>query len=93
LMKQYALEGGEHGIRANAVNADRVRTGLFPEAMVRARAEARGVEPEAYFRANLLGREVTARDVADAFLALALADSTTGTVLTVDGGNIAASPR
>jgi rhamnulose-1-phosphate aldolase/alcohol dehydrogenase len=93
LMKQYALEGGEHGIRANAVNADRVRTGLFPEEMVRARAEARGVEPDEYFRANLLGREVTARDVADAFLSLALAESTTGAVLTVDGGNIAASPR
>jgi enoyl-[acyl-carrier-protein] reductase (NADH) len=40
-----------------------------------------------------LRREVTAADVADAFLALALAPATTGAVLTVDGGNIAASPR
>jgi enoyl-[acyl-carrier-protein] reductase (NADH) len=36
---------------------------------------------------------VTAEDVAAAFLSLALAPSTTGCVLTVDGGNIAASPR
>ena len=93
LMKQYALEGGKHGIRANAVNADRIRTGLFPAEMVEARARARGLEPDAYFRSNLLGREVTADDVAGAFLALALAESTTGAVLTVDGGNIAASPR
>jgi len=93
LMKQYALEGGKHGIRANAVNADRIRTGLLPAEMVEARARARGIDPDAYFRSNLLGREVTADDVAGAFLALALAESTTGAVLTVDGGNIAASPR
>ena len=36
---------------------------------------------------------VTADDVALAFLYLALAPSTTAAVLTVDGGNIAASPR
>jgi rhamnose utilization protein RhaD (predicted bifunctional aldolase and dehydrogenase)/NAD(P)-dependent dehydrogenase (short-subunit alcohol dehydrogenase family) len=93
LMKQYALEGGEHGIRANAINADRVRTGLLPEEVVEARARARGLPADAYFKANLLGEEVTAHHVADAFVALALADRTTGTVLTVDGGNIAASPR
>ncbi len=93
LMRQYALEGGEAGIRANAVNADRVRTGLLPENLVRERAAARGLEPGAYFRSNLLRREVTADDVAEAFLALALAESTTGSVATVDGGNIAAAPR
>ncbi|MGI9591586.1 MAG: SDR family oxidoreductase, partial [Myxococcota bacterium] len=93
LMRQYALEGGAEGIRANAVNADRVRTGLFPDTMVRERAAARGLEPDEYFRSNLLRREVTADDVADAFLALALAESTTGSVATVDGGNLAAAPR
>jgi NAD(P)-dependent dehydrogenase (short-subunit alcohol dehydrogenase family) len=93
LMKQYALEGGARGIRANAVNADRVRTGLFPESMVKTRAAARGVSPDAYFRANLLRREVTAADVARAFVALALAERTTGSIFAVDGGNIAAAPR
>jgi NAD(P)-dependent dehydrogenase (short-subunit alcohol dehydrogenase family) len=93
LMKQYALENGAHGIRANAINADRIRTGLMSTDDVEARARARGLTADAYFRSNLLGREVTAQDVADAFVSLALAPSTTGAVLTVDGGNIAASPR
>ena len=84
LMKQYALEGGSVGIRANAVNADRVRTGLLPPEFVEQRAKARGLEPDQYFRSNLLQREVTADDVAQAFLHLAQAHSTTGTVLTVD---------
>ena len=93
LMKQYALEGARVGVRANAVNADRVRTGLFAPGVVEARAAARGLAPDAYFRANLLGREVTAEDVAEAFVCLALAGSTTGAVLPVDGGNLAAAPR
>ena len=93
LMKQYALEGARLGVRANAVNADRVRTGLFPPEVVAARAAARGVAPDEYFRANLLGREVTAEDVAEAMLSLALAASTTGAVVPVDGGNLAAAPR
>ncbi len=93
LMKQYALEGARVGVRANAVNADRVRTGLFPPEVVAARAAARGVAADEYFKSNLLGREVTAADVAEAFLSLALAPSTTGAVVPVDGGNLAAAPR
>jgi hypothetical protein len=42
---------------------------------------------------NLLGLEVTADDVAQAFVALARAPKTTGSVTTVDGGNIAAALR
>lgn len=93
LMKQYAIEGADAGIRANAVNADRIRTGLLDEDDVAKRAQARGLDVEAYFRSNLLQRMVTATDVADAFVYLAGAPSTTGCVITVDGGNIAASPR
>lgn len=93
LMKQYALEHGRDRIRANAVNADRIRSGLLPPEVVESRARARGLDPAAYFRANLLAREVTADDVAQAFVGLALAGSTTAAVVTVDGGNIAASPR
>lgn len=93
LMKQYALEQGEAGIRVGAINADRVRTGLLPPDFVAERAAARGLHPDAYFRSNLLQREVTAEDCAQAFLALALARATTGCVLPVDGGNIAAAPR
>ncbi len=42
---------------------------------------------------NLLHREVTADDVAQSFLHLALARNTTAAIDTVDGGNIAAAPR
>jgi len=93
LTKQYALEEGAHGIRVNAVNADRIRTGLLDADEVAARAQARGLSPDDYYRSNLLRREVTANDVARAFVSLALAPATTGAILTVDGGNIAASPR
>jgi rhamnose utilization protein RhaD (predicted bifunctional aldolase and dehydrogenase)/NAD(P)-dependent dehydrogenase (short-subunit alcohol dehydrogenase family) len=93
LTKQYALECGPLGIRSNAVNADRVRTSLLDPNDIAERARARGLEPNDYYRANLLAREVSAEDVAEAFLSLALAESTTGSVVTVDGGNIAASPR
>ena len=93
LMRQYAVDYGDQGIRSNAVNADRIRSGLLTEAMVAARSKARGVSEADYMAGNLLGREVTARDVAQAFVALAKAEKTTGAALTVDGGNIAAALR
>ena len=93
LMRQYAIDYGRDGIAANAVNADRIRSGLLDDGMVAARAEARGVSEEDYMRGNLLGREVLAEDVARAFVDLARARKTTGAVLTVDGGNIAAAMR
>ncbi|MHC5114965.1 MAG: bifunctional aldolase/short-chain dehydrogenase [Planctomycetota bacterium] len=93
LMRQYAVDYGHEGIRANAVNADRIRSGLLTDDMIAERATARRVSEDDYMRGNLLQREVTAEDVADAFVALALAPATTGAVITVDGGNIAAALR
>lgn len=93
LMRQYAIDLAPRGIRANAVNADRIRTELFGGGMVEARAKARGVPVDEYFRTNLLHRETTVDDVARAFLYLATAEATTGGVITVDGGNVAAFPR
>jgi len=93
LVRQYAVDYGSEGIRANAVNADRIRSGLLTEAMIASRSKIRGVSEEAYMRGNLLGREVAAEDVAQAFLAQALALKTTADVTTVDGGNIAAALR
>ncbi len=93
LMKQYAVDLGKMGLRTGAVNADRVRTRLFAGGVAEARAKARGVPVDEYFRANLLGREVLASDVAQAFSYLAQARATTGCVITVDGGNAAAFPR
>ena len=93
LMKQYALDYGSEGIRSNAINADRIRTGIFSEEVIAQRAAARNLSADEYFRNNLLEKEVYDTDVAQGFLSLALAEKTTGSVLTVDGGNIAASPR
>jgi rhamnose utilization protein RhaD (predicted bifunctional aldolase and dehydrogenase)/NAD(P)-dependent dehydrogenase (short-subunit alcohol dehydrogenase family) len=93
LMRQYALDYGADGIRANAVNADRIRSGLLTPEMIASRAKARGQSENDYMTGNLLGREVTAEDVAQAFLHQALALKTTADVTTVDGGNIAAAMR
>ena len=94
LAKQYALEYGAAGIRSNAINADRVNTGIFADGFLEERAKARGLTPDEYLRTgNLLKREVLAGDVAQAFVALALARKTTAATLTVDGGNIEASLR
>ena len=93
LSRQYALDHGGDGIRSNAVNADRIRSGLLTDDMISKRSTARGLSEADYMAGNLLGREVTADDVAQAFIDLALARKTTGAVLTVDGGNIAAALR
>jgi NAD(P)-dependent dehydrogenase (short-subunit alcohol dehydrogenase family) len=93
LVRQYALDYGADGIRANAVNADRIRSGLLTDAMIGTRSKSRGVSEQEYMSGNLLGREVMADDVAQAFLAQALALKTTADVTTVDGGNIAAAMR
>ena len=93
LVRQYALDYGVDGIRANAVNADRIRSGILTDDFIKERAKARGVSEQSYMTGNLLHREVTADDVAQAFLAQALALKTTADVTTVDGGNIAAALR
>jgi len=93
LLRQYALDHGRDGIRANGVNADRIRSGLLTPEMIKARSTARGLSEKEYMAGNLLGLEVTAEDVADAFVHLALESKTTGSVTTVDGGNIAAALR
>ncbi len=93
LSRQYALEYGAIGIRSNAVNADRIRSGLLTDAMIASRSQARGLSEKDYMSGNLLGQEVTAEHVAQAFLHHALAERTTADVTTVDGGNIAATLR
>jgi NAD(P)-dependent dehydrogenase (short-subunit alcohol dehydrogenase family) len=92
-VRQYALEHGADGIRVNALNPDRIRSGLLTPQMIERRAEARGLSASEYMAGNLLREEVTAQDVAEAFLAQALMQKTTGDVMTVDGGNVAAMMR
>jgi rhamnose utilization protein RhaD (predicted bifunctional aldolase and dehydrogenase)/NAD(P)-dependent dehydrogenase (short-subunit alcohol dehydrogenase family) len=101
LARIAALEGGPTGVRANAVNPDAVFAGsqLWSDEVRRERAAAHGVaveELEAFYASrSLLGREVTARDVAEtvAFLVSERSRSTTGAVIPVDGGVPAAFPR
>jgi rhamnose utilization protein RhaD (predicted bifunctional aldolase and dehydrogenase)/NAD(P)-dependent dehydrogenase (short-subunit alcohol dehydrogenase family) len=93
LVRQYALDYGPDGIRSNAVNADRIRSGILTEDFIAQRAKARGLSEKEYMSANLLQREVTAEDVAQAFLHQALELKTTANITTVDGGNIAAALR
>jgi len=93
LVRQLALELGPHGVRVNGINADRIRSGLLDDAFIRERAKARGIDEGTYMAGNLIRREVEARHVADAFVALAEAERTTAHVITVDGGNIEAALR
>ena len=93
LVRQYALDYGADGIRSNAVNADRIRSGILTVDFIAQRAKARGLSEKEYMSGNLLQREVTAEDVAQAFLHQALELKTTANITTVDGGNIAAALR
>jgi len=93
LMRQYTLEYSKFGIRANGVNADRIRSGIVNSDFIASRAKARNISQKEYMEGNLLEAEVLAEDVAKAFLVLAKAKKTTGDVMTVDGGNITAVLR
>ena len=93
LMKQYALEAADSNIRSNGINADRIKSGLLNKDLITKRAQSRGLSEDEYMRGNLLNLEVHPQDVSNAFISLALMKKTTGAILTVDGGNIAAMVR
>ncbi|MBV9496975.1 MAG: bifunctional rhamnulose-1-phosphate aldolase/short-chain dehydrogenase [Acidobacteria bacterium] len=100
LCRIVALEGGEHGIRANMLNPDAIFDSRFWTPEMRAmRASAYGLDatdlPSYYRNRTLLKVEVTAADVAEAalFLAGPRSAKTTGAMVPVDGGVKEAFPR
>ena len=80
LCKQYAVDYGHLCIRSNGVNADRIRSGLLNDKMIKQRAKAREVTTDQYMSGNLLLSEVKADDVAKAFYHLAISKKSTGAV-------------
>ncbi|MGH7593200.1 MAG: SDR family oxidoreductase, partial [Gemmatimonadales bacterium] len=90
LARIAALELGRDGIRVNTLHPHLVfDTALWTPQVLAARAGQYGMTVDAYTRNNLLGVEITTRDVANAVLALvgpAFA-KTTGAQLPIDGGS------
>jgi NAD(P)-dependent dehydrogenase (short-subunit alcohol dehydrogenase family) len=90
LARVAALEWGADGIRVNSLHPNAVfDTGIWTDEVLAARAAHYGLSIELYKRRNVLGVEVTSRDVAElaAELCGPLFAKTTGAQLPVDGGN------
>jgi NAD(P)-dependent dehydrogenase (short-subunit alcohol dehydrogenase family) len=85
-----ALELGAKGVRVNVLHPNAVfDTAIWTEAVLADRAKRYGLTVEQYKTNNVLGVEVTSRDVAELACAMAgpLFAKTTGAQLPVDGGN------
>ncbi|MGH9385468.1 MAG: bifunctional rhamnulose-1-phosphate aldolase/short-chain dehydrogenase [Vicinamibacterales bacterium] len=101
LARSLAAEGAAFGIRANVVNPDAVIRGsrIWSGAWRAERAAANQIDPdeveEFYRQRSLLKRSVFPEDVAEAvyFFASDRSAKSTGNILNVDGGMLAAFPR
>ncbi len=102
LSRSFALEGAPLGIRCNVVNPDAVLRGskIWTGSWSQERAAANKVETqdlEAFYRdRSLLKRSVFPQDIAEAtyfFSAEHLSAKSTGNILNVDAGNLAAFTR
>jgi len=90
LARVAALEWGRDGIRVNVLHPNAVfDTGIWSREVLESRAAQYGLSVEAYRRNNVLGVEVSSRDVAElaAELCGPLFRCTTGAQIPVDGGN------
>jgi NAD(P)-dependent dehydrogenase (short-subunit alcohol dehydrogenase family) len=90
LARVAALEWGKDGIRVNVLHPNAVfDTAIWSGDVIAARAAAYGLDVDSYRRNNVLGVEVTSRDVAElaAELCGPLFARTTGAQIPVDGGN------
>ena len=90
LARVAALEWGADRIRVNTLHPDAVfDTGAWTAEVLAARARHYGISVEDYKKRNVLGTEVTSRDVAElaAEMCGPLFAKTTGAQVPVDGGN------
>ena len=90
LARLAALELGEDGIRVNVLHPNAVfDTGVWDEETLATRAAHYGLSVEQYKQNNVLGKEVSSRDVAIMARLFVSPDtgSTTGAQVPVDGGN------
>ncbi|MEO8198163.1 MAG: SDR family oxidoreductase [Thermoanaerobaculia bacterium] len=90
LARVAALELAPRGVRVNILHPDAVfDTDLWTSEMLEKRAARYGLSVEQYKRRNLLGCEITARDVGELAAALAtdLFAKTTGAQIPIDGGS------
>jgi NAD(P)-dependent dehydrogenase (short-subunit alcohol dehydrogenase family) len=90
LARVAALEWGADGIRVNVLHPNAVfDTGIWTPEVLASRAQHYGVSVDAYKKNNVLGVEITSRDVAE--LAAELCgpsfSKTTGAQIPIDGGN------
>ena len=91
LARVAALELAGDGVRVNVVHPDAVfDTGLWTEEALRRSADRYGLTVEEYKRKNLLGKEISSREVAALLSTLAgpAFSSTTGAQIPVDGGDL-----
>jgi rhamnose utilization protein RhaD (predicted bifunctional aldolase and dehydrogenase)/NAD(P)-dependent dehydrogenase (short-subunit alcohol dehydrogenase family) len=90
LARIAALELGKDGIRVNTLHPHLVvDTAVWTPEVLADRARNYGMTDEQYIRNNLLGVEITTRDVANAVVALAgpWFAKTTGAQIPIDGGS------
>lgn len=90
LARVAALEWGKDGIRVNVVHPNAVfDTGVWTDEVLQARAAAYELTIDEYKRSNVLGTEITSKDVAEVVAELLgpRFAKTTGAQIPVDGGN------
>jgi rhamnose utilization protein RhaD (predicted bifunctional aldolase and dehydrogenase)/NAD(P)-dependent dehydrogenase (short-subunit alcohol dehydrogenase family) len=90
LARVAALELAADGVRVNVVHPDAVfDTGIWTDEMLASRAGHYGMSVSDYKTKNLLGTEITSRDVATlvALMAGEAFGKTTGAQVPIDGGN------
>ena len=85
-----ALEWGKDRIRVNVVHPNAVfDTGIWTDEVLESRARSYGLSVEQYKKNNVLGVEITSRDVAELVAEMCgpLFARTTGAQVPIDGGN------